>query len=217
MLKASRNVLAAVLVLQCSCSVDQDGPAKKTGDPMEKGPEIKSPYLFMHRFRSAEKDFYKIELWLGVGSQGTPINPRSSINPGFRVYLPEGSEDKAPETFVLIELKDATTKNLVASATARPILKKTAIDGGYWEAIRIDDLNGFDKKEKFIGMKGVWEINLDDPFNMDWRKPKMFAPPPGEYLLSVRIAINGGPTIQCEDIPFRQRMGRGPEPSKKSK
>lgn len=179
---------------------------QKAGPPPSKNKSDLNPILFKNNFRTAEKDNYKIEVWMATG--------RSPINPGYRVYLPKDAADNPPETEVVLRLMTLDGEEIRRKSIS-PLLRKTAIDGGCWESIQIDEIRSVQRKEKFLGLKGVWEINLDDPFEMDYRKPGFFHPKPGSYRLSVRVALKGGPAFQFDDLPYGQFTGRDPSQFKK--
>ena len=102
--------------------------------------------------------------------------------------------------------------NDVREASCSPKLQKSAIEGGYWESIRIDDKNYVDRPDrpdKFTGKPGVWEVNLDDAFKTDPRKGHDNQPKPGKYSLSIEITIEGGPRFKFENLPMTFYGGRG--------
>jgi hypothetical protein len=161
---------------------------------------LKGPWLSKHDFRTAEKAGYKLDMWTFTGD-------RSPINPGYRVYLPEGVEDKTPDTVLHIVLRNKDGTEL-CRATVSPQLKKTAIDGGYWEEIKDDTgINVLKTGEHFVGAERVWEVNVNDPLDMDYRKPGCFNPPPGKYTFSIRIDINKGPSFEFDELPPYRRYG----------
>jgi hypothetical protein len=108
-----------------------------------------------------------------------------------------------PDAVVRLVLKMDDAPGDPREISIQPLLKKMAIEGGYWENIRVDNIETIDRKEKFVGKVGVWEINLDDPFKTDYRKPGAKCPPPGKYSLSIHVSIKGGPEFNFDGLPYR--------------
>jgi hypothetical protein len=164
----------------------------------------KGPQLVKHNFRTAEKNGFKTEVWtLGRETVSGPVSP------GYRVCLPDDAKDAPPQTSARFVLRKKDTKEMVCEATLEPTLKKSAIDGGYLETIEVQPGQFEERdKEKFVGAKRIWEINVKDPFKLITPNGSTLAP--GHYLLSVEISIKDGPSFQFNELTFRRFVSRSP-------
>lgn len=199
--------LLVLLAAGCSRADVENLVSQPKGKPMAPKTD-KGPVFGKHNFRTAEKDGYKVEVWMnGMTGLSNPIGA------GYRVYLPEDAEVEPPEVVARLVLQKKEVKDVFLEATLQPILKKTAIEGGYWEIVQVDAETYVERKEKFSGMKGVWEIMLDDPLKtIDPKKGNIV--PPDYYTLAIQIAVKNGPAFQFDNLPYRRIRSRDPFDSK---
>jgi hypothetical protein len=157
-----------------------------------------APVLNKHNFRATDRLGCKVEVWT-VGKQFSYGHP----GVGFRLYI-DKAEKVAPKTSLHLVLVKKESGEPVSERTFKPELKKCAIEGGYLENATDETGRGVHRSEGlFVGQEGVWEINYDDPFDIDFEKPNRFHPSRGRYLLRIDVAIEDGPTFTFDDIPLR--------------
>jgi hypothetical protein len=188
------NFLAAIVLASTACGRDPGAPVKGVNPPVV--PEIVAgPILSKQNFQVAQKEGYRVEVWTD-SSIGLPIKP------GFRIELPADKEDLPPDATVKISLtkkKDPSVSR--ESIVVSPVLKRTVLDGGYWENIRTNKIDSVDRPEKFVGKERVWEVVLDDPLQTDVTKAGYWIPPPGSYTLTLNISVKAGPAFTF-NLPY---------------
>jgi hypothetical protein len=159
------------------------------------------PIVTKQNFRTMEKEGYVVEVWT-AGMHGVPISM------GFRVYMKDKATAAVPNVNLALVLKRIDGPENPQIEKFSPTMRRTLIEGGYYENIRIDEKQTLERKGKFTGQAGVWEVDLESPFKPDSRKNEQMPIGPGKYNLSITVAIDGGPTFAFENIPYRIRRSR---------
>lgn len=152
--------------------------------------------LTKHRFRSQEKDGWKVDVW--TASTNVPMY-------SFGLRIAKENATGPPKAELLLLLRRGGGEGRLLGERYTPELKTVAIPGGYFDSTVFDDgsRKGSEGK-KFTGVPGTWERIIADPFRDNWDMG--WAP----YFLDAQIAIEGAPRFEFKDIKLRYAPARDP-------
>jgi hypothetical protein len=184
---SKRSVLSVLVLVLFGCS---------RSDPVKVEHFDGTEVVSKHNFRSAEKEGHKVEFWTSGMNGGIP-------QVGYRVYMPKREKDTSPATKLRVHVKKTDEPTGEWEVLLEPILKKTLIEGGYIENIRIDKTQFLDRPGKFVGQEGVWEVLPEPLFGPTVLRPEPSNFPTGRFRINAYVAIDGGPNFAFENIPYR--------------
>jgi hypothetical protein len=169
----------------------------------ENQPLVEGKLVRKFHYQKIDQKKWTAELWV----EGTLNRSWKGIPVSVRLSSRDPNVGSIPPVKAFLKIRSVGEKEKQRTVFITPTFEECAKIKKHFEVVISEESEG--EITAFPQRKGSWQVSLLDPFNSDITRPGSIPFEPGNYLVSIKVEVEGGPTFSFADFP--QKLFHNPK------